>query len=680
MCGIAGIVDYRASQPVDTGTLRRMLAAIRHRGPDQSGIYLQQGAQAAVGLGSARLSIIDLSSGQQPIGNEDGSLWIVFNGEIFNYIELRRELEELGHRFATHSDTEVILHLYEQHGPRCLGYLNGQFVFAIWDETQQRLFVARDRLGIRPLYYTVQNGRLLFASEIKALLCDRQVRAELDLTTLDQIFTYWSPLAPRTILRDIWTLPPAHWLTLDSQGTLRIEPYWRLAFPGQQEQRQAGSLPAAAYLAELEDLLIDAAQIRLRADVPVGAYLSGGLDSSLITALVQHHTHNRLETFSISFEDPAFDESPYQLRMAEYLGTHHHICRVSHRQIGEAFPGVIGHSEVPLLRTSPVPLYLLAREVHNHHFKVVLTGEGADEFLAGYNLFKEDKIRRFWAKEPESPGRAALLSKLYPYVRSLNGGGSAYLKPFFGRGLTETAGFAYSHAIRWTNTSRGKRFFSPRVRSQLRQTEKPWLEDVKVPAEFGGWSPLAQAQYLEITIFLAEYLLSSQGDRVAMAHSVEGRFPFLDYRVVEFCNQLPPQLKLRGLTEKYLLRKLAATYLPADISRRGKQPYRAPIHASFFPDSQPLDWVAELLSEERIRQADYFDATAVGNLTKKLRRGGALGETDDMALTGILSTQLVHAQFVEQARPVADPGTDRRSDIKMVVRSAAEHAGEPMAS
>lgn len=680
MCGIAGSVRFRPSQTIEPDLLYRMLGSIRHRGPDQAGIYLYQDEQVQVGLGSARLSIIDLDTGQQPITNESGSLWIVFNGEIFNYIELRHDLLAQGHTFTTGSDTEVLVHLYEQHGPTCLQYLNGQFAFAIWDEHRQRLFMARDRLGVRPLYYTLRPGKLLFASEIKALLCDPEIKAELDLETLDQIFTYWSPLAPRTIFRDIQTLPPGHWLELDSRGQVQIEPYWQLSFPAQADT--AVSLPAQSstgYVEQLEDLLADASQLRLRADVPVGAYLSGGLDSSLIAALVQRHNRNRLETFSISFDDPDYDESPFQMRMAQYLGTHHHVCRVSHEQIGQAVPDVIWHTEVPLLRTSPVPLYLLSQTVRDHHFKVVLTGEGADEFLAGYNIFKEDKVRRYWAKEPDSDCRPLLLRKLYPYVRNLDGGGSEYLKQFFGKNLTATADFAYSHAIRWANTLRCKRFFSQELRAQMQMDPQPWHSTVHVPEAFAGWNSLSRAQYLEITIFMSEYLLSSQGDRVAMAHSVEGRFPFLDHRVVEFCNQLPPQVKLRGLTEKHLLKQLGRKYLPDDIWTRPKRPYRAPIHASFFPQGQPLEWVEEMLSEPRIRQAGYFDAGAVANLVKKLTHSGTLGETDDMALMGILSTQLVHDQFIEHFHP---PASYPRPDTKEVVRTVAMHphplmAGQP---
>jgi asparagine synthase (glutamine-hydrolysing) len=669
MCGIVGTLNLTRDFIIDESLLRRMLGAIRHRGPDQFGVYVFQDEQAGVGLGSARLSIVDLSGGQQPIGNEDNSLWIVFNGEIFNYVELRPELERQGHQFATDSDTEVIVHLYEQYGPACVDYLNGQFVFALWDERAHSLFIARDRLGIRPLYYTVQDGAFIFASEIKALLADPRVPAELDPVALDQIFTFWSPLSPRTALQGIQTLPPGHWLCARPGRELQIRRYWKLSFPKDETQDTeyavCNTLDDCA--AKLRALLIDATQIRLRADVPVGAYLSGGLDSSTITALIHHYTDNRLETFSIAFADEAFDESAFQRQMATHLGTRHHLITCTHADIGRVFPDVIWHTETPIMRTSPAPLYLLSQLVHDHNFKVVLTGEGADEFLAGYNIFKEAKIRRFWAREPESDWRPALLKKLYPYIGGLQQGSDAFLVKFFGQGLTDVDAHDYSHAIRWRNTGRAKRLFSQELHAVLsNQITQPPMDQISLPDDFERWTPLARAQYLEITIFLSEYLLSSQGDRVAMAHSVEGRFPFLDHRVVEFCNQLPPHFKLRGLDEKHLLKRAVRDLLPEEIWHRPKRPYRAPIHRSFFPDGQPLDWVADVLSPTQIEAAGCFEPQAVAGLLKKLQRFGSLGESDDMALAGLLSTQLVHRQFVADYR-VSAP-LDDQDDVKTVIR------------
>ena len=643
MCGIAGILYRESNKPVAERDMRQMLAMLRHRGPDQFGILLD----GPVGLGSARLSIIDLSTGQQPIGNEDGTLWIVFNGEVFNYIELRPELEARGHRFSTTSDTEVLLHAYEEFGPACVERFNGQFAFAIWNTREQSLFLARDRLGVRPLFYTLNNGDLLFASEIKAILATGRVPAEIDPAVLDQVFTFWCPLSPRTIFRDIKEVPPGHYL-LARKGEITLKRYWDLAFPTVGSRADAPGRELAEYEEELRGLLIDAAKIRLRADVPVGAYLSGGLDSSIIASIVRNFTSNRLDTFSIAFDDAGFDESAWQLHMAEFLGTGHQVVHATHADIGKVFPEVIWHSEVPLMRTAPAPMFMLSKLVRDSGYKVVLTGEGADEFLAGYDIFKEAKIRRFWAAQPESTLRPKLLQRIYSDVANLPKGYPALLAAFFREGLTDTEAAGYSHTLRWRNGRRNGRFFSEDVR---KQTAGQMLGPVAslLPETFTRWDPLARAQYLEITIFLSQYLLSSQGDRMGMAHSIEGRFPFLDCRLVEFCNRLPPTFKLRGLTEKYLLKQLGRKWLPPEIWQRPKRPYRAPIHRSFFNQSTP-DYVRELLSPEKVRLVGLFNPQAVDQLVGKIKQGLAVSETEDMALAGILSTQLVDHYFVKKFR------------------------------
>ncbi len=644
MCGIVGILNLQDPRPILDATVHQMLTMLRHRGPDGFGLYHDE----QVGLGSARLSIIDLSGGDQPIGNEDGTLWIVFNGEIFNYVELRPPLEARGHRFSTNSDTEVILHLYEDYGPGCLAHLNGQFAMAIWDTRKQTLFLARDRLGIRPLFYTVHNGQLVFGSEVKALLAYPGLRAEMDPIALDQIFTYWSTLSPRSVFCNIHDVPPGHFL-LAQNAHITLTPYWTLDF---QQDADVGRT-AQDYLDELESLLVDATRIRLRADVPVGAYLSGGLDSSTTTAIIRNYTHNRLDTFSIAFVDnPEFDESQFQQKMAAHLGTDHRVVECTHADIGRVFPQVTWHTETPILRTAPAPMFLLSELVHNHRLKVVMTGEGADEFLAGYDIFKEMKIRRFWAANPDSQLRPLLLKRLYPDITDLGNVGGAYLTAFFRKGLSDTESPFYSHAIRWANTARTRRFFlhPPPALSTA--------EAISRPAAFETWTPLAQAQYLEISVFLSQYLLSSQGDRMAMAHSVEGRFPFLDYRVVEFSNRLPPGLKLHGLTEKWLLKQLGRKLVPADIWKRTKRPYRAPIHRSFFSSGTP-DYVQELLSERALQDSGFFDASAVAQLVRKASSGARLSEVDDMALVGIISTQLVHHQFVKAFKPTPPDARDR---------------------
>ncbi|UZQ54773.1 asparagine synthase (glutamine-hydrolyzing) [Trichothermofontia sichuanensis B231] len=654
MCGIVGIVNLKEPQFVPEDLLRQMLAAIRHRGPDEFGIYRDEWAS----LGNARLSIVDLGGGQQPIGNEDGSLWIVFNGEIFNYLELRPILEAEGHRFRTDCDTEVILHLYEKYGPSCLNYLNGQFAIAIWDNWNRSLFLARDRLGICPLFYSTANGQLVFGSEIKTLLIHPQIQAEIDPDSLAQIFTFWSVLVPRSIFKKIYNLPPAHYLLIQG-GQLQVHPYWEPDFtiPATPERT------TEEYLEEFECLLIDATLLRLRADVPVGAYLSGGLDSSTTTAIIRQYTSNSLDTFSIAFSDPTFDESQFQQYMAAFLGTEHQVIDCTQADIGQAFPQMLWHTEMPTLRTAPAPMFLLSRLVRDHNLKVVITGEGADEFLGGYDIFKEMAIRRFWAKQPHSTRRPQLLKRLYPEIARLSHSSEAFLTAFFKQDLTDIDSPIYSHLIRWSNTAKLHRFLRQRPGESIRQ----WAEDlVPLPARFRQWSPLGQAQYLEIVTFLSPYLLCSQGDRVAMAHSVEGRFPFLDYRLVEFANRLPPQLKLRGLKEKWLLRQLASKRLPPEIWQRRKRPYRAPIHRSFFGPDAPT-YVNELLSPPALEESGLFNPLAVSQLVNKAQKAQQLSEVEDMAIAGLISTQLIYQQFIK-AFPSQFPTLGAKDRVKVVNR------------
>ncbi len=395
---------------------------------------------------------------------------------------------------------------------------------------------------MRPLYYTERNGRLIFASEIKAILGTGLVSAEIDPAVLEQIFTYWSPLSPKTCFKGIVELPPGSFLQIRNRR-LRVSRYWDPVFPEDCPSEVGGSKKSTAeYAEELSELLIDAVQLRLRADVPVGAYLSGGLDSSIITSIIRNHTSNHLDTFSIAFDDPEFDESAWQLQMAGILGTDHNVVRVTHGEIGRVFPEVVWHTEVPLTRTSPAPMFLLSKLVQRAGYKVVLTGEGADEFLGGYDIFKEAKVRRFWAEQPGSKRRPLLFQRLYSDIGGLRRSSPAMLAAFFRKDLLELEAPDYSHAVRWRNGRRNCQFLSQAVREEAAASGGNGIEQ-QIPARYSTWDPLARAQYLEIKIFLSQYLLSSQGDRMGMAHSIEGRFPFLDCRVVEFCNRLPARLE-----------------------------------------------------------------------------------------------------------------------------------------
>jgi asparagine synthase (glutamine-hydrolysing) len=638
MCGIAGIYKLHAgAPPVEAGELARMTRHLERRGPDGEGRWLRP----HVGLAHRRLSIIDIEGGQQPIHNEDRSIWTVFNGEIFNFPELRRDLEQAGHRFYTRSDTEVIVHLYEEHGDDFVQHLNGQFAIALWDEPAQRLLLVRDRVGIAPLFYCSVGGRLLFASEAKALLPLLPSAPRLNPQALDEVMTFWAPLSPNTMFEGIYELPPGEVLIADRRG-LGTRRYWDWAFPASGTYNQAGENELTE---RLHDLLLDATRVRLRADVPVGAYLSGGLDSSAIAALAQSVVGDRLKTFSIQFADRSFDEGAYQQAMVDHLGTDHSRVLCGGAEIAQRLPEAVWRTECPILRTAPVPMGMLSAHVRSQGYKVVLTGEGADEALGGYDLFKEAKIRQFWAAQPDSRWRPLLLRRLYPYLDMTQRQGQVYLQQFFGMALDNPQLGYFSHLPRWITTSKCKAFLSPALKQTLADDALRRLEE-GLPRGFGELHPLNRAQYLEVKLLMAGYLLSSQGDRMLMGNSVEGRFPFLDHRLIEFANGLPPRMKMRALQEKYLLKRAVQRYLPASISARHKQPYRAPDAAALFDSGAP-GYVRELLSEEAIRRTGYFDPARVALLVKKARAGRAVGQKDNMALVGILSTQLWHHHFVD---------------------------------
>lgn len=638
MCGIAGIYN-RTSEPADPVALARMVRMLHHRGPDGAGFH----HDGPVGLGHARLSIIDIEGGAQPIHNEDRSVWVVFNGEIFNYVELRQELVKSGHHFYTQTDTEVIVHLYEEYGDDFLDHLNGQFAIALWDARRRRLLLARDRVGILPLFYAWAGDRLLFASEVKAILSAWGQAPRMNPAALDQLMTFWAPVKPATVFDGIEELPPGEMLIIDAAGVSRRR-YWDWRFPEDPADYHTGSEDELA--ARLYDLLADATRIRLRADVPVGAYLSGGLDSSVLVALIRRHGDGvPLRTFSIGFEDKGLDEESYQAEMIRHADTDHAriLCRNS--DIAAKFVDVVWHAESPMLRTAPAPMYLLSGLVREQGYKVVLTGEGSDEVLGGYDLFKEAKIRQFWARYPQSQRRPLLLQRLYPYLNLSGDRAPTYLREFFGIGLERPDQAGFSHLPRWTTTAKCKEFLALDWRAGSAAAEASL--EATFPDALGRWHPFNRAQYIEAKSLMAGYLLSSQGDRMLMANSVEGRFPYLDHRVIEFANRLPPRFKMKVLNEKYLLKKAMRPLLPPAIVDRYKQPYRAPDIPAFFGGASP-DYLDLVLSEASLRQYGYFDPAKVGLLIRKIRAGRAIGYKDNMALVGILSTQIWHHLFIER--------------------------------
>ncbi|MBT3094235.1 MAG: asparagine synthase (glutamine-hydrolyzing) [Candidatus Thiodiazotropha sp. (ex Lucina pensylvanica)] len=640
MCGIAGILNLKDGTPPSRSELEGMIHAVHHRGPDGYGYYCHD----RVGLAHARLSIIDLAGGDQPIHNEDQSVQVVFNGEIFNYVELTVQLKQQGHRFYTHSDTEVIVHLYEEYAEKFVDHLNGQFAIALWDSSRQKLILARDRTGIRPLFTVETGGRLYFASEVKSLFAHPAIPRQINLTALQEVFTFWTTLPPHSLFESVEVVPPGHLMVIEN-GVKSLSRYWDWTYPNEQIDQHKS---VAEWSEELKALMIDSVRLQLRSDVPVGAYLSGGLDSSVLTSLIKNFTDTPLRTFSIGFEDEEFDESGFQKDLVDYLGTNHTHVLCKRSDIGTAFPRVISHTESAIVRTAPTPLMLLSGAVREAGYKVVLTGEGADEVFGGYDIFKEAKVRRFWSHAPDSEWRPLILQRLYPYLKHSPTTSGAFSKRFFQQGMEHLDKPYFAHMPRWATTQRIMQFFSDEARAAVKPIAFDAINRI-LPAEIDAWKSLNRDQYIEANTLLSGYLLSSQGDRVAMANSIEGRYPFLDHRVIEFAATLPSRYKIMGLNEKYMLKQTMQGLIPESIRNRSKQPYRAPDSQSFFDGETPLEYVAYLLSEERIRKAGYYNPKTVNLLLKKCARGKALGFADNMAFVGILSSMLVDELFIEQA-------------------------------
>jgi asparagine synthase (glutamine-hydrolysing) len=641
MCGIAGVTFARGLPRADAHAryeplVRRMTASLHHRGPDALRGMILDGAA----LGHARLSIVDIVSGHQPMTDPDTGITVVFNGEIFNHIELRESLETR-YTFRTRSDTEVILASFLARGIDCVEDFNGQFAFAIYDPRDGALWLARDRFGKRPLFYVESGELFFFASEAKALFAGGATVAELDPRALVTTLYLWTPGPESSAFAGVKALPAGHVALLERGSSLAVRRYWS---PDLADERVDRGMTEARALEELGALLDDAVRLRLRADVPVAAYLSGGIDSSLICALAQKKLAGALQTFSVTFAHRRYDERSFQKQVADALSTEHHTVHVADEDIGELLPRVVEHAENVLLRTAPAPFFRLSRLVRDHRTKVVLTGEGADEVFLGYDLFKETQVRTFWARHPESTCRPRLFQRLYRYL-PLSTQSPEMLRQFYGIGLTAPDALDFSHLIRWTNSGRITRFLAPAFREKVAGFD-PVGEFLRtVPDAVRRWRPLARAQYLEIRTLLSGYLLSSQGDRMLMSNSIEGRFPFLDHRLFEFSARIPDALKLKVLNEKYLLKRFAARHLPAIVTDREKFPYRAPVAEALVGPRAP-GWSGELLSRGAVEEVGVFDGGKVDKLVARLSsQNAAPSEADNMALAAIATTQLLARAF-----------------------------------
>lgn len=592
MCGICGFIKFdKKVSNRDEEIVRAMNAKLLHRGPDAQDTFLFRN----VALGFSRLSIIGLENGMQPIFNEDESLVLICNGEIFNYVELREQLIKDGHRFRTASDVEVILHLYEDHGTSFLNLLNGQFAFALYDRKAEVLFCARDQLGIIPFFYTFVDQTFVFGSEIKAILEHPAVSAEVDLVGLDQVFTFAGLISPRTMFKNINSLENGHFLLVDRNGEITKGEYWDLDFP------MIGDclpdLSESEFVQRLEAQFEEAVRLRLRADVPSGLYLSGGVDSSIIAMMVNHLEPGlQKEAFSIDFVDSRHSESLYQKLMAEACHANLHQKIFLFDDISRRLQHSVYHSECPIKETYNTASLALSENVRNNGIKVILSGEGADEFFAGYVGYRFDKMRQLnLVNNSATAAERAIRQKIW-------GDGSFYYernfleydqvkKQLYSKGLS--ASFEEINCLN----------------HQLVNQDKIKGRDI-----------LSKRAYIDYKIRLVDHLVADHGDRMAMANSVEVRYPFLDKNLVEFSTKVPPGLKLKDFTEKYILKKMGKKWVPKAIIDREKFHFIAP--GSPYLLQKNVEYINDLLSYDQIKRQGYFDPDQMERYKKKYAEKG----------------------------------------------------------
>jgi len=634
MSGIAGIAR-RLPTGVSVELLGRMARSIRHRGPDAYGFYVGQ----RVGFAHVRLSVMDVAGGAQPMANDGGQVVVTYNGEIYNHPELRRELEDRGHVFRTRCDTEVLVHGYEEWGVNLLKRLNGQFAFAIYDRNSESVFIARDRYGVRPLFYAQGRDNFCFGSEIKAILASGEVEASLDMRGLEEIFTFGAARPPRTPFAGIAALEPGTYGIL-KDGALWLHRYYELDYPEMEAE-------PPDVVEELDEIMLRSVGMRMRADVPIGAYVSGGLDSSITASLAACVSPNTLRSFSINVEDPHYDDSESQRRISAGIGSAHATSVITADAIARSFPKVLWHAETPMLRTTAVPMYHLARLTSEYGIKVVVSGDGADELFLGYDLFKETSIRRFCLRRPASAWRQRLFDRVYPDLMASDADRDFWRRFFLEAGAPRDP--LFSHLPRFLLAARVRQFYAPEFRSGLDEIDVLGELRGSLPVRYYGWSQLNQAAYLEMTTFFSPYLLSSQGDRMAMAHGVEARLPFLDHHLFDFAAALPTGSRLRGLRDKEILRRWSSRILAPSVKQRRKRTYRLDAPHFFGPNAP--EWVGDHLSPDALRRVGVFSPTEVSGLVRRYRGRLDTGFLDEQALVGVLSTQLWHHQFIESLVP-----------------------------
>src|SRR5215510_1334154 len=591
MCGLVGFIDMRGERKPDAELLVRMTHKLDHRGPDSAGYFLGH----YVALGFRRLSIIDLESGDQPIYNEDGSVVLMCNGEIFNYLELKKVLIQKGHRFRTKSDVEVLLHLYEEHDIDFLDKINGQFAFAIYDRNKYRLFLARDHFGINPLYYTTVNALFIFASEIKAILEHPQVPREVDLTGLDQTISFPGLVSPRTMFKGIQSLKSGNYIVVEN-GAVSTREYWDLDYPPL--EAGSGDKPESDYVEELKELLTRSVTYRLQSDVPVGFYLSGGLDSSLIGALInQIAPGTKRHSFSIGFTDADISETKHQRLMAQFTRSIHNEIIFDWSEIVERLSQMIYHCECPVRETYNTCSLALSAAAKNAGISVVLTGEGADELFAGYVGYRFDSFRDRESKSYD------LETALEDELRERLWGDKDFFYEKDHQALREVKQTLYSARV-----------------NELYPEFDCFNHGLINKERLRGRHPLHQRSYLDFRLRLSDHLISDHGDRMTLAHSVEGRYPFLDIDLVEFSTRIPPELKLHDYVEKYILKRVAEDFLPAEIVKREKFGFHAP--GSPYLLQHGIEWVNDMVSHDRIKRQGYFNPDVIDRLRAEYTQSG----------------------------------------------------------
>lgn len=586
MCGIVGYVDLNRAGRVEEGILHEMANALIHRGPDSRGYFVEPNA----GIGTRRLRIIDLETGDQPLFNEDRSLVLSCNGEIFNYRELTTELEKKGHSFRTRTDVEVLVHLYEEKGVEFLNRLNAQFAFAIYDRKDGTLFLARDQFGICPLFYTVVDGFFIFASEIKAILKHPSVPREVNLTGLDQVLSLPGAISPQTLFRNIHSVPSGHYV-LVRNNDVAVREYWDLNYPLASDSTDGK--PEQYYAETLRDRLEQSVRYRLQADVPVGFFLSGGLDSSLIAAMIRRVSPDvQRHSFSISFNDERLCEAQYQRLVSESVGSIHHEIPFNDADIALRLKDAVYHSECPLKETYNTASLALSRETRRTGVTVVLNGEGSDELFAGYVGYRFDKGRNGNSKSQD------LETILGDEIR----------EKFWGdKDL-------YYEKDEYPFREVKQALYAPAVSARLSEFECSNFPVIN-KERLRGRHVLHKRSYLDFKLRLGHHLIADHGDRMTMANSIEARYPFLDIDLVEFCRQIPPDLKLNGFSEKYILKKAAGELIPRQIVEREKFGFVAPGSPVLL--KQQIDWVYDLLSYERIKRQGYFNPDTVEFLKRQ---------------------------------------------------------------